>query len=156
MQGLPIPAQCVSVHAWGLRPRRVLIRLAIAAHEMLPSVVLKHVGTRNFVFISGLNTQPIRTPVNASVPPLPMTPHDSGTTWMANPSPQGFCIPTTLPILSAHLRIEDRSASPVGNDKFKSGFNGCLYGFPRHELTIGSQQNILDTTGQMVINIGNK
>jgi hypothetical protein len=34
MQGFPIPEQGVSVHAWGLRPHRVCIRLAIAASAM--------------------------------------------------------------------------------------------------------------------------
>ncbi len=78
IQGIPIPVQGVSVHAWGLRPRRVCIRLAISAYTVLPSVDLKHVGTQNFVYISRLNTQPARTPVNASTSVLPLTPHDSG------------------------------------------------------------------------------
>ena len=36
---------------------------------------------------SRLNTQLMRTPVNASPPPLRTTTHDSGPTWLATPSP---------------------------------------------------------------------
>ena len=36
--------------------------------------------------LSRLNTQPARTPVNASQSWLPTTTHDSGTLWTANPS----------------------------------------------------------------------
>jgi hypothetical protein len=49
IQGLPILAQGVSVHAWGLRPRRVLISLAITVYEMLFSVHFKTVNTRNYL-----------------------------------------------------------------------------------------------------------
>jgi hypothetical protein len=52
-----------------------------------------------FIFLSELNTQPVRTPINASAPASPLMPHDSRPVWLAKPSPQGFCIPTTLPIL---------------------------------------------------------
>ena len=59
----------------------------------------------------------------------------------------GFALKWSIPSVG----IEDRSAPPVGNDKFKSGFNRCLYGFPRHELTIGSQQDILDAAGKVLV-----
>ena len=36
--------------------------------------------------LSRLNTQPARTPINASQPWLPTTTHDSGTLWLAKPS----------------------------------------------------------------------
>jgi hypothetical protein len=38
-----------------------------------------------FPLISGLNTQPARTPVNASLTPLPVPMHDSGPVWLASP-----------------------------------------------------------------------
>jgi hypothetical protein len=46
IQGLPIPVQEVSVHAWGLRTRRALISLAITVYEVLPSAYFKSIGTR--------------------------------------------------------------------------------------------------------------
>jgi hypothetical protein len=42
--------------------------------------------------ISGLNTWPVLTPVNAWSRPLRDVPHDSGTAWLAKPSLICFCI----------------------------------------------------------------
>src|SRR5207247_6480245 len=39
--------------------------------------------------ISGLHTLPARSPVNASLAPLPGPAHDSGPAWVANPSLSG-------------------------------------------------------------------
>jgi hypothetical protein len=41
--------------------------------------------------ISGLNTLPACSPVNASPAPLPMPAHDSGPVWLAGPSLSGTC-----------------------------------------------------------------
>jgi hypothetical protein len=41
--------------------------------------------------ISGLNTLPVHSPVNASCLPLPINPHDSGPVWLAGPSLSGTC-----------------------------------------------------------------
>ena len=38
------------------------------------------------VLFSRLNTQPMRTPVNASPKPSRISAHDSGTVWFARPS----------------------------------------------------------------------
>ncbi len=49
--------------------------------------------------ISRLNTQPARTPVNASPSPLrTMLTHDSGPMWVANPSTYETFIHNTLPV----------------------------------------------------------
>src|SRR5215813_1987323 len=45
-QGLPSPAHNVSVHARGLRPRQVRVRLAIVACPLLPSACSERVGTQ--------------------------------------------------------------------------------------------------------------
>jgi hypothetical protein len=45
-QARPIPVPCASVHAWGLRPRRVGVTLALTGYTMLPSVCSDHVGTQ--------------------------------------------------------------------------------------------------------------
>lgn len=46
VQGLPGPAHKVSVHARGLRPRRVRGRLAVAVSPLLPSACSERVGTQ--------------------------------------------------------------------------------------------------------------
>src|SRR5712664_2796848 len=45
-QGLPSPAHDVSMHARGLRPRQVRVRLAIVACPLLPSACSERVGTQ--------------------------------------------------------------------------------------------------------------
>jgi hypothetical protein len=47
--------------------------------------------------ISGLNTLPASSPVNASCLPLPINPHDSGPAWLARPSLPGTCTLHTVP-----------------------------------------------------------
>ena len=53
---------------------------------------------RNGAWISRLNTQPARAPVNASPSPLRAMTHDSGPVWEASPSPNGSFIHNTLPV----------------------------------------------------------
>jgi len=77
MQGLPGSVHSVSAHARGLRPRRVRLRLARAASTVWPSACSERVGTQDWP-ISGLNTLPARSPVNASSLSLPRWTHDSG------------------------------------------------------------------------------
>ena len=60
---------------------------------------------RSLRAISRLNTQPKRTPVNASPWPLRTTTHDSGPEWIATPSPYGSFIHNTSPVLTAHCRL---------------------------------------------------
>jgi len=49
-------------------------------------------------FLTRLNTRPVRSPVNASTPPLRAAPHDSGPMWVANPLSYDFCIHYTSPV----------------------------------------------------------
>ena len=85
-----VPLTVFPVHARGLRPRRVRLRLTITASTMLPSACSERVGTQTSP-ISGLNTLPVHSPVNASCLPLPLHPHDSGPVWLARPSLSGTC-----------------------------------------------------------------
>jgi hypothetical protein len=58
----------------------------------------KHsVGVPGVVF-SRLNTQPMRTPVNASPTPSRVSAHDSGTVWFARPSLKETCTLYSLPV----------------------------------------------------------
>ena len=49
-------------------------------------------------FLSRLNTRPARAPVNASTPPSQAAPHDSGSVWVASPSPYDSFIHYTSPV----------------------------------------------------------
>jgi hypothetical protein len=93
---LPGSVQGVSVRAWGLRPRGVPVRLAIAARGILPSVQGNNVGTPDSK-LSRLNTQPAHSPVNACRNPSRGSSHDSGPVWLANPSLCETLIRDTLP-----------------------------------------------------------
>ena len=48
--------------------------------------------------LSRLNTRPARAPVNASTRPLQTAPHDSGSVWVASPSPYDSFIHYTSPV----------------------------------------------------------
>src|ERR1700680_2184627 len=48
--------------------------------------------------VSRLHTQPARAPVNASMPPSQVAPHDSGPVWVASPSPYDSFIHDTSPV----------------------------------------------------------
>ena len=50
------------------------------------------------VLFSRLNTQPMRTPVNASPIPSRTSAHDSGTVWFAKPSLAETCTLYSLPV----------------------------------------------------------
>ena len=50
------------------------------------------------VLFSRLNTQPMRTPVNASPSPSRGPTHDSGTVWFARPSLEETCTLYPLPV----------------------------------------------------------
>jgi len=54
--------------------------------------------------ISGLHTLPARSPVKASLAPLPGPVHDSGPAWVANPSLSGTCTLQHCTGLSRHTR----------------------------------------------------
>src|SRR5467141_3534696 len=54
--------------------------------------------------LTRLNTRPARSPVNASTPPLRVTPHDSGPMWVATSHSCDFCIHYTSPVLTGAQR----------------------------------------------------
>ena len=66
----------VYVRAWGLRRREVRLRLAIAAHPMLPSTMRRASALRTISF-STLNTLPTRTATDASPAPSRVPLHGS-------------------------------------------------------------------------------
>ncbi len=85
----------------------------MATRPVLPSDVRNRVGTPD-ASISGLHTRPARTPVNAS-PSSSRTPtHDSGTVWLATPSPSGTFIHYTSPALPAHCGVDPAGIAPPG------------------------------------------
>src|SRR5882762_1490361 len=49
-------------------------------------------------FLTRLNTRPVRSPVNASTPPLRAAPHDSGPMWVASSHSYDFRIHYTSPV----------------------------------------------------------
>ena len=57
---------------------------------------LNNVGIRNV--ISWLNTQPVVSPVNASLCSSPNIAHDSGPAWFATPSLRGTLTRYSLPV----------------------------------------------------------
>jgi hypothetical protein len=67
------------------------------------------VGVPGVVF-SRLNTQPMRTPVNASPSPSRGPTHDSGTVWFATPSLEETRTLYSLPVSRrTHCHINERS-----------------------------------------------
>jgi hypothetical protein len=65
-------------------------------HNGVDDVAFRVFGARRhpgLAAISGLNTLPVHSPVNASCLPLPINPHDSGPVWLARPSLSGTCTP---------------------------------------------------------------
>ena len=62
--------------------------------------------------ISGLNTLPASSPVNASPTPLPVPAHDSGPVWLARPSLSGTCTLHHCAGLSRRLPERWASAAP--------------------------------------------
>ena len=59
-------------------------------------------AARRVTRFSRLNTRPARAPVNASPPPSRASAHDSGSVWVATPSPYGSFIHDIPPVLPAH------------------------------------------------------
>ena len=67
--------------------------LSSPCHTGLSSVAFRVFGARRHPdwLISGLNTLPAPSPVNASPTPLPLPAHDSGPVWLTTPSLSGTC-----------------------------------------------------------------
>ena len=76
----------------------------MATRPILPSEGRKPSALRTKTF-SRLDTQPARTPVNASTTTLRSPPHDSGPVWFARPSPYGTLIHNTSPAFPAHVAV---------------------------------------------------
>ena len=106
MRDLPAPVYVSSVRARGLRPRRGGTTLAMTTCSVLPSVPYDAVGPPNSIFLSRLNTQPTRCPVNASPLPSRTATHDSGPTWFATPWLGGTCTRETYRFVPAHRRVK--------------------------------------------------
>ena len=105
MRDLPAPVYVSSVRARGLRPRRGGTTLAMTTCSVLPSVPYDAVGPPNSIFLSRLNTQPTRCPVNASPLPSRTATHDSGPTWFATPWLGGTCTRETYRFVPAHFAV---------------------------------------------------
>ena len=101
--GLPVLARGVSMHAWGLRLRRVLRTLALAHPPVLPSAMRNDVGTR-VAIISQLNTLPACAPVNASMAASRLATHDSRSGWFATPFLCDSFIHYSTPVYPGALR----------------------------------------------------
>ena len=90
------------MHAWGLRLRSVLRRLAMASLPVLPSAMLNDVGTL-VAIISQLNALPACAPVNASMVALRLATHDSGSGWFATPFLYDSFIHNSTPVYPGAL-----------------------------------------------------
>ena len=119
MRDLPAPVYVSSVRARGLRPRRGGTTLAMTTCSVLPSVPYDAVGPPNSIFLSRLNTQPTRCPVNASPLPSRTATHDSGPTWFATPWLGGTCTRETYRFVPAHrlVKILERPSSREESSK---------------------------------------
>src|SRR5215469_2246131 len=71
-----------------------------------PSPSLNRVGTPDCL-ISQLDGWPACAPINASAEALRPLPHDSGSGWLAGPSPYDSCIRYSLPVSRRTTRPAD-------------------------------------------------
>jgi hypothetical protein len=97
--GLPVPVRGVSMHTRGLRLRGVQGMLAIMHPPVLPSAMLKGVGTP-VAIISQLNTLPALPPVTASMAALRLVTHTRGQDGSLRLSPYDSFIHNSTPFLS--------------------------------------------------------
>ena len=104
------------MRAQGLRPRRDGTTLAMTTCSVLPSVPYDAVGPPNSIFLSRLNTQPTRCPVNASPLPSRTATHDSGPTWFATPWLGGTCTRETYRFVPAHRLVKILMRLPDGRN----------------------------------------
>jgi hypothetical protein len=98
-------------------PGRPGARAGVPVHVAFRS---KHsVGVPGVVF-SRLNTQPRRTPVNASPTPSRGPTHDSGTVWFARPSLEETCTLYSLPVSRRTLCHGNERGLGSGQGPFKA------------------------------------
>ena len=146
MRDLPAPVYVSSVRAPGLRPRRGGTTLAMTTCSVLPSVPYDAVGPPNSIFLSRLNTQPTRCPVNASPLPSRTATHDSGPTWFATPWLGGTCTRETYRFVPAHreikIELKRRLHHPVPEvgQWLRSVMQGHFnyYAVPRNQRKLGA------------------
>ena len=146
MRDLPAPVYVSSVRARGLRPRRGGTTLAMTTCSVLPSVPYDAVGPPNSIFLSRLNTQPTRCPVNASPLPSRTATHDSGPTWFATPWLGGTCTRETYRFVPAHreikIELKRRLHHPVPEvgQWLRSVMQGHFnyYAVPRNQRKLGA------------------
>src|SRR6516164_9073844 len=93
---LPVPAQGAYAHA-GVYDRAGPARRSRWRARPCAFHSTHSVGVPRVLF-SRLNTQPMRTPVNASPKPSRVSAHDSGTVWFATPSLAETCTLYSLPV----------------------------------------------------------
>ena len=84
--------------------------------SVLPSGPYDAVGPPNSIFLSRLNTQPTRCPVNASPLPSRTATHDSGPTWFATPWLGGTCTRETYRFVPAHREVKILMWLPDGRN----------------------------------------
>ena len=111
-----LPCMSLGVRAQGLGPRGGGTALAITICSVLPSVPYDAVGPPNSIFLSRLNTQPTRCPVNASPLPSRTATHDSGPTWFATPWLGGTCTRETYRFVPAHREVKILMRLPNGRN----------------------------------------
>ena len=102
-----LPCMSLGVRAQGLGPRRGGTALAITICSVLPSVPYDAVGPPKSIFLSRLNIQPARLPVNAS----PLCSREQqrmtrGQLWFATPWLGGTCTRETYRFVPAHRMVQ--------------------------------------------------
>jgi hypothetical protein len=111
-------------------------------------------------FLTRLNTRPAQSPVNASTSPLQVTPHDSGSVWVANPLQYEFFIHLHLAGLTGAQETIDADFAEIetigteGIEKnlwldtiqtHREGTNDTTEGFQRR-FPVGTWVNICVST----------
>jgi hypothetical protein len=119
-------------------------------HNGVYDVAFRVFGARRhpgLAAISGLNTLPARSPVNASCLPLPKATHDSGPVWLAGPSLSGTC--TLLHSAGFSRRLPERHASGAaesGSEARASAVSRRLHAIVR--CSAGSEERPLGSLAQ--------
>ena len=83
---LPVSDQCVSMHAWGLRPRRVLLQHKLSLQMVLPSGFKNAVGTLILLRHFAAQYPACMSSINVPPSPLRMPAYDPRPVRFATPS----------------------------------------------------------------------
>jgi hypothetical protein len=159
---LPIPAHDESVHAQVSDPAPFAQPLPERSERCCLPRALTTSAPGSCTLISGLNTGPAHSPINASRVALPPHAHDTRPGWLARPSLLGTCTPSTRPVLIGAPQRSGSTAlwSAAEQRRLKPGVIrivllpkvGSLKGF--HLAKGGEQDGILwyDRACQALIN----